>query len=74
MNYLNRSTGISNSLFIEPVNSSYIVETANKLKPKLSSGHDEISTKLLQETLSDIIIPITQIINRSLDLGKSQIS
>ncbi len=60
---------ISNSIFIEPVDSSYIIETANKLKPKLSSGHDEISTKLLKETLSEIIIPITHIINRSLDSG-----
>jgi hypothetical protein len=68
-NYLNRSIGISNSIFIEPVDSSYIIETANKLKPKLSSGHDEISTKLLKETLLEIIIPITHIINRSLDSG-----
>ena len=48
MNGLNRSTGISNSMLIEPVVSSYIIETANKLIPKLSSGHYEISTKLLQ--------------------------
>jgi hypothetical protein len=68
-NYLNRSTGISNSIFIEPVDSSYIIETANKLQPKLSSVHDEISPKLLKETLSEIIIPITHIINRSLDSG-----
>ena len=53
------------SLFIN----SCIIETANKLKPKLSSGHDEISTKLLQETISEIIIPITHIINRSLESG-----
>ena len=50
--------------------SSYIIETANRLKPKLSSGHDEISTKLLQEILSDISIPITHIINRSLDSSR----
>jgi hypothetical protein len=65
-NYLNRSIGIYNSILIEPVDSSYIIETAN---PKLSSGHDEISTKFLKETLSEIIIPIPHIINRSLDSG-----
>ena len=67
--YLNKSTGIYDSIIIEPVDSSYIIETVRKLKSKLSSGHDEISTKLLQETLSEIIIPMTHIINRSLDSG-----
>jgi len=68
--YLNKSTGMTNSIFIEPVDSSYIIETVRKLKSKLSSGHDEISTKLLQKTLSEIIVLITRIINRSLDSGK----
>jgi len=67
--YLNKSTGIYDSIIIEPVDSSYIIETVRKLKSKLSSGHDEISTKLLQETLSEIIVPITHVINRSLDSG-----
>ena len=40
--YLNKSTGISDSIFIEPVDSSYIIETVRNFKSKLSSGHDEI--------------------------------
>jgi len=47
--------------------SSHIIETVRKFK--LSSGHDEMSIKLLQKTLPEIIIPITHIINRSLDSG-----
>jgi len=71
MNYLNRSTVISNSIFKEHVDSSYIIETADQLKSKLNSWHDEISAKLVQETLSDISIPTTRIVNRSLDSGPS---
>jgi len=44
MSYLNKSTCIYNSIFIEPVDSSYIIEIVRKFKSKLSSGHDEILT------------------------------
>ena len=53
------------SLFLEPVTPLLITNTTAKLKPKSSSGHDEISTKLLTETINNIIIPITDIINKS---------
>ena len=36
---------------------------------KLSSGHDNISTKLMKDTLNYIIEPITHIINPSLCTG-----
>ena len=36
------------SIFLEPVTPLLITNTTAKLKPKSSSGHDEISTKLLQ--------------------------
>ena len=58
---------MSNSIFIEPIDSSYIIETVRK--SKISSGHNEISTKILQKTISEINIPITHMINRSLDSG-----
>ena len=46
-----------------------IITVANKLKPKLSSGHDDISTKLLKETIHIIIQPLTHVLNQSLLMG-----
>ena len=41
----------------------------NKLKPKLSSEHDDISTKLLKLSIASILLPITHMINRSFSAG-----
>jgi len=60
----------NNTICIELNDWSNIIETTNKLKPKLSSGRYDISTKLLQDILSDIIIPITHIIYGSLFSGR----
>ena len=59
----------TNSMFIEPALAFYILLIANKLKPKSSYGHDDISIKLLTQTLDNIIQPVTHIINRSFDTG-----
>ena len=55
------------SMFLEIL----ITNTTAKLKPKSSSGHDEISTKLLKlkETINNLIVPITDIINKSFRTG-----
>ena len=39
------------------------------MKPKTSHGHDNISTKLLKETIDLILIPLTHIINQSFTSG-----
>ena len=57
------------SMFLEPVMPSDILSVCHKLKPKSSCGNDGISTKLLRETISYIVQPITHIINRSFDTG-----
>ena len=48
---------------------STVIATAIKLKPKTSSGIDEISNKLLKDTKENVIEPLTYIINKSLDTG-----
>ena len=58
-----------NSIFLEPVDHAYILKIVKTLKPKLSSGHDGISTKLLKDTIDCITLPLTHIINRSLNSG-----
>ena len=58
-----------NSIFLEPINSSHVLEIVQKLKPKTSFGHDEIPTKIIKETIVHILEPLTHILNRSLDTG-----
>ena len=60
---------LPNSMFLEPVTQSLVINTTAKLKSKVSSGHDEISTKLLKETITNIIAPMTHIFNTSLNTG-----
>ena len=58
-----------NSMYLEPVLPSEIIEILAKLKPKASYGHDEISTKLIKDSIQYIIEPLTHIINRSFETG-----
>ena len=63
------SQPLEHSIFLDPIAPSEILNCAKKLKPKLSSGHDNISTKLLKETIYNILQPITHIINQSISTG-----
>ena len=56
-------------MFIEPVTQTDTINSCRKLKSKTTTGHDEISTKLLKETIPIITDPITHIINMSLSAG-----
>ena len=67
LDYLTNST--PESMYIEPVSPSTVIATAIKLKPKTSSGIDEISTKLQKDTVEKVIEPLAYIINKSLDTG-----
>jgi len=55
--------------FLSLIDTSHVIEAANKLKPKLSTGRDDIFTKLLKETIHNIKLPITHIINRPFSTG-----
>ena len=46
-----------------------ILYTCKQLKPKLSSGADFISTKLLKEIAPHIITPLHYLINISMETG-----
>ena len=56
-------------MFLEPVEPSHIFEIVNKLKPKTSCGHNQISSKMIKDTNQNIAIPLSHIINRSLSTG-----
>ena len=60
---------VVNSMYLEPITEITVIQTTQKLKSKLSSGHDDISTKLLKETIGTICMPLTHIINLSFDTG-----
>ena len=60
---------LPNSIFIDPVSPSAVINVIHKLKPKTSFGHDSISTKLLKATICQIIQPLTYIINKSFETG-----
>ncbi len=60
---------VVHSMFLEPVERNQVMDIVNKLKPKMSCGHDDIPTRMVKESIHNIIIPITHIINRSLLTG-----
>ena len=42
-------------MYLEPILETDIINIVNKLKPKTSSGQDEISTKLIKLVINNII-------------------
>ncbi len=60
---------VVHSMYLEPITENTVILTAQKLKSKLSSGHDDISTKLLKATIDIICIPLAHIINVSFESG-----
>ena len=58
------------SIFLAPVSQSDVLNITLKLKPKTSSGYDDISTKLLKATINEILESLTRVINTSLETGR----
>ena len=56
-------------MFLEPIEPHHIIEVVNKLNPKMSFGHDGFSANILKESIHAILLPITHIINTSLETG-----
>ena len=59
----------ANSIFLDPISPTDVLNITNKLKPKTSSGADCISTKLLKNIIELIALPLTHIINRTFSTG-----
>jgi len=58
-----------NSFYFAPTDENEIETIIRQMKPKTSFGHDEISPKLLKDTYSSILKPLTYIINLSMSTG-----
>ena len=67
--YLNSIPQNEKYIFLKPTDSIEIREVINDLIPKNSSGHDNLSNKLLKKLLPAVIEPLTIIFNKSLTEG-----
>ena len=59
-----------NSIYFTPTNTEEISDIINVLKNKKSTGHDGISSSLIKQIKTAICIPLTTIINKSLETGQ----
>ena len=67
--YLNKIKTNSKCMFFEPTSLQEVSNIIHSLKPKNSSGYDDISNKLLKKLHPVILKPFTEVINRSLEEG-----
>ena len=65
--YLNNQS--VNSIFIDLVDDNELVNIVSKFKPKMSSGHDGMPTKLVKLSIFSILSPLKHLINLSLLTG-----
>ena len=60
---------VRNAMYISSTDPIDIINTTKKLKPKQSTGFDEISTKLMLHIIDEISLPFTHIVNTSFTTG-----
>ena len=65
--YMNQN--IANSLYLTPTDPAEIMTIAKTLKPKTSSGNDNISSKLMLNIINYISIPFSYVVNLSFATG-----
>ena len=65
-NYLERIQINPKCMFFEPVTLQEVSNIIQSLKPKHSSGYDDISNKLIKKLHPVILKPLPEVINRSL--------
>ena len=59
----------NDTLFLAPTDENEVLKTCLGIKSKSSTGHDEISNKLLKNIILNIAKPLSHIFNQSLYLG-----
>ena len=67
MDYMNGNH--SASLFMSPTSPDEIIKILDNMKPKKSSGHDGISGWLLKKMKACLSLPLTIVINKSIESG-----
>jgi hypothetical protein len=61
---------VDHSFVLADTNVSEVIQVCKSLKPKSSCGHDQISSKLLQQIIDVIAVPLTFIFNKSFHDGR----
>ena len=67
--YISKVASNPRSIYLTPVSPAEVHKLIGRLKPKLSSGLDDINNKLLKELNDYVSMPLAQIINSSLTEG-----
>ena len=62
--YMNQNH--TKSINLDPITPLDVIKITSRLKSKTSNGHDSISSKLMKNSIEQILIPITHILNQSL--------
>ena len=57
------------SIFLSPTDPQEILKILQNSKPKASSGHDNLNTKLLKQLQEEIIYPLSIVMNKSIQSG-----
>jgi hypothetical protein len=65
-----RKTINPDSIYLSPTDENEVSNILKQCKPKTSSGHDCISTKLLKSLNQPLAYPISAIINKSIETGQ----
>ena len=67
--YISKIDHNCKTMFLNPTNYTKVENVIDKLKNKHSSGHDNISNYLIKKLKNVIVLPLTIIINKSLQEG-----
>ena len=67
--YMNKIKGTDKTMFFYPTNPHEIETLIDSLPNKLSSGHDDISNKLLKDVKASVVEPLSIIFNKSMNEG-----
>ena len=67
--YLPKEKSLANSIYLSPTDPNEILKTIISLKPKKSTGHDNISCHFIKAIKDSISKPISLLINKSLEDG-----
>lgn len=57
------------SMFLEPITENDVIKHISTLKSGSSPGHDGISADIIKHTHTEIVTPLTHIINRTFETG-----
>lgn len=66
---VNRIQTLNNKLHFHPATHVEVIKAIDSLKPKTSSGIDDISAKLIKKCKEELVSPLTNVINKSLKQG-----